>query len=154
MKRGYVKFAILHGMRHTKTGAGYVLVLQKGENVIESITSFCAAEGIENAHFSAIGAVEFVSCGYYALNERKYYFTQYNELLEVASGTGNVMLKNGAPFVHLHAVFTNTRNEAFGGHVEEMRVGVTLEVMLTPLPSSLSREHDEDIGLFLISCGS
>lgn len=141
-------------MQHTKTENGYVLVLKKGEDVIKSITTFCTAEGVQNAHFSAIGAVEHVSCGYYALDERKYYFTEYDELLEVASGTGNVMLKNGAPFVHLHAVFTNTKNEAFGGHIEEMRVGVTLEVMLTPLSSSLERTHDDSIGLFLINCSS
>ena len=63
------------------------------------------------------------------------------------------MLKDGAPFVHLHAIFTDTENSAFGGHIEEMRVGVTLEIILTPLQSELSREHDEAIGLFLISCG-
>lgn len=139
-------------MRYEKTDAAYVLALAKGENVIETITAFCAAHGIQNAHFSAIGAVEYVSCGYYALDEKKYYFKQYHELAEVASGTGNVMLKDGAPFVHLHAVFTDTRNNAFGGHVEEMRVGVTLEVVLTPLQSTLDRKHDHEIGLFLINC--
>lgn len=139
-------------MRYQKTDTAYILTLAKGENVIETITTFCAAHDIKNAHFSAIGAVEYVSCGYYALDEKKYHFMQYTDLVEVVSGTGNVMLKEGAPFVHLHAVFTDTNNNAFGGHVEEMRVGVTLEVILTPLHSSLTRVHDEKIGLFLINC--
>lgn len=128
--------------------------MDKGENVIESITRFSKAEGIQNAHFSAIGAVEFVSCGYYSLPEKKYYFKQYDEMLEVVSATGNVMLKDGQPFIHLHAVFTNTDNTAFGGHVEEMRVGVTLEIIVTVLDSQLSRELDENIGLHLINCDS
>ena len=139
-------------MRFAKSGVQYVITIARGENVIESLTRFAAAEGVLNAHFTAIGAVEFVSCGYYALDEKKYHFRQYNELLEVASATGNIMLKDGAPFVHLHAIFTDTENSAFGGHIEEMRVGVTLEIILTPLQSELSREHDEAIGLFLISC--
>lgn len=141
-------------MQCKKTSNEYVVVLEKGENVIESLTRFCQQENIQNGHFHAIGAVEYVSCGYYALDEKKYHFTQYDQLLEVVSATGNIMLKDGAPYVHLHAVFTDTYNNAFGGHVEEMRVGVTLEVMLTPLDSSFTREQDEEIGLSLISCQS
>lgn len=141
-------------MNHRKTDRGYIVILDKGEAVIKSLTRFCQVEGIKNAHFSAIGAVEFVSCGYYSLPEKKYYFKQYEEMLEVVSATGNVILKDGQPFVHLHAVFTDTDNNAFGGHVEEMRVGVTLEVIVTLLDSNLSREHDDNIGLYLISCGS
>ncbi|MEX0917840.1 MAG: PPC domain-containing DNA-binding protein [Candidatus Paceibacterota bacterium] len=139
-------------MQYQKTANEYVIVLQQGENVIETLTRFCTEENIENAYFRAMGAVEHVSCGYYALDEKRYYFKQYDQLLEVASATGNIMLKEGVPFVHLHAIFTDTENNAFGGHVEEMRVGVTLEVILTPLASSLTREHDDKIGLFLISC--
>ena len=139
-------------MRFQKSEGTYVITIAKGEAVIETLTTFCASEGITNAYFSAIGAVEYASVGYYALAEKQYHFTEYAEMLEVASATGNIMLKNGAPFVHLHAVFTNTKNEAFGGHVKEMRVGVTLEVVLTPLQSTLAREHDEAIGLFLIQC--
>lgn len=120
--------------------------------MIKTLTSFSNAHGIQNAHFSAIGAVEYVSCGYYSLVEKKYYFKQYDELVEVVSSTGNIMLKDGVPFVHLHAVFTDTDNNAFGGHVEEMRVGVTLEVILVPLQSSVSRVHNDNIGLFLINC--
>lgn len=140
-------------MQHRSTDTAHILVLEKGEEVVDTVTAFCEREGIKNAHFSAIGAVEYVSCGYYALSEKKYYFRQYDELLEVVSATGNVMLKSGAPFVHLHAVFTDTENNAFGGHVEAMRVGVTLEVILTPLASALSRTHSDEIGLFLINCG-
>ena len=140
-------------MRHSKNNQGYVLILDRGENVIESVTNFAKGEGIQNARFSVIGAVDFVSCGYYALDEKKYYFKQYDKMLEVASATGNIMLKDGQPFVHLHTVFTDTDNSAFGGHVEEMRVGVTLEIMITTLDSQLSRQLNDDIGLYLIDCG-
>lgn len=137
-------------MKYQKEDNDYIITIDKGENVIESITNFCIEHNIDNAYFRGIGAVEFASCGYYALEEKKYYFTKYDELIEVASATGNVMLKDGKPFVHLHAVFTDTTNNAFGGHVEEMRVGVTFEIILTPLSSKIERKHDECIGLFLI----
>lgn len=140
-------------MQHTKTDNKYILKIEKGEDVIASITEFCEQEGIKNAYFRGIGAVEHISCGYYALSEKKYYFKQYDGLFEVLSATGNVALKEGKPFVHLHAVFSDEENTAFGGHVEEMRVGVVLEVVLEVLPTAIERELDDEIGLFLMKCG-
>lgn len=140
-------------MQYTKTDNTYVLKLERGERVIETLTGWCAEVGINNATLSAIGAVEQVSCGYYELANKTYHFTTYPELVEVVSLTGNVMLKEGSPFLHVHAVFTDTNNQAFGGHVEEMTVGVVLEVIVTQLDTSIERLHDEQIGLFLMNCG-
>ena len=140
-------------MKYTKTDDRYIIKIERGEDVLATLTSFCEQEGIKNALLTGIGAVEWVSCGYYELSTKKYHFTEYNEIVEVVSMTGNVALKEGKPFLHLHAVFTGTKNKAFGGHVQEMRVGVVLEAVLTPLSSSIVRELDEDIGLFLMKCG-
>jgi predicted DNA-binding protein with PD1-like motif len=128
----------------------YLLKIEKGELVVETIASFCWEQGIKNALISGIGAVEWVKCGYYALKEKQYYFTEYDELVEVVSLTGNVMQKDEQPFVHVHGVFTDTKNMAFGGHILEMRVGVVLEVVLEPLDSTFSRLPDECIGLSLV----
>lgn len=139
-------------MHYSKNGNTYILSFDIGDPVIKTVTDFCKEAGIKNAYFTGIGAVRDLSCGYYALDERKYYFTNYEELVEVASLTGNVMLKDGVPFVHAHGVFTNTHNEAFGGHIQEMLVGVALEIILTVLETELSREHNDKTGLYHISC--
>jgi len=138
-------------MRTTKSSGTYIVRIDKGEEVLKSLTDFCAAQNIQNAVFNGIGAVEWLKCGYYALSEKKYYFKEYDELLEVVSLTGNVMLKDGLPTIHVHGVFTDTSNAAFGGHIVEMRVGVVLEVMLTPLESAITRSHDDCIGLYLMN---
>lgn len=127
-----------------------ILIIDKGEDVILTITEVAKENDIQNAFISGLGAVEKISCGYYNLDEKKYYFKNYDGLFEVVSMTGNIMLKDGEPFVHLHAVFTDEDNRAFGGHVEEMRVGVTLEVQLNLTSGNIIRKHDEGIGLFLI----
>lgn len=128
-----------------------MLVLQKGENVIASLTHYCQEYGVQNAIMSGIGAVEYIKCGYYDLQNRVYHFTEYQALYEVVSLTANVMLKEGVPFVHMHGVFSDTENHTFGGHVEEMRVGVTLEIHCSILPTQLHRAYDEETGLFLIA---
>lgn len=140
-------------MKYTKTNNTYQLTIAKGEEVISTLTQFCVEQGISNAWLSGLGAVESLTCGYYALSEKKYYFTDYEQLLEVVSLTGNVMLKEGEPFLHVHGVFTGEDNNAFGGHVKQMVVGVTLEVILRAQDTTIERHLDEDIGLFLMRCG-
>lgn len=139
-------------MQYTQTDNRYIIKIEKGEQVVSSLTQFAKEHAIQNAVFNGIGAVKGLTCGYYALDEKKYYFTEYDALIEVASLTGNIMLKEGEPFIHVHGVFTDDTNNAFGGHIQEMTVGVTLEVMMTVFATDLDRQLDEDIGLFLINC--
>ena len=137
-------------MQYAETDGVYLITLERGELVLATLQRFCAEMGIKNGHLTGIGAVEKLTCGYYELATKEYHFTEYPELCEVVSLTGNVFLKDGAPFIHAHGVFTDTKNQAFGGHVVEMQVGVTLEVLLTPLTSAFARVPNECIGLSLI----
>ena len=130
--------------------ATYCIALPREAKVIETLTNFCIEQRVHNGYFSGIGAVDQLSCGYYDLPEKVYRFSEYNELLEVVSLQGNIILKDDVPFIHAHGTFTNTDNQAFGGHLQEMRVGITLEVFLHALPSTLKRSHDEYSGLYLI----
>lgn len=129
----------------------HILKLNRGESWLSAMTAYLGGQGIENAHFTGLGAVDVISCGYYDFDTREYVFKQYEGMHEVLNLTGNVFLKEGEPFIHAHATFSDEENQAFGGHVEDMRVGVTLEVTLHPLTSSLKREYDDETGLWLIA---
>jgi uncharacterized protein len=137
-------------MQYEKLDNTYVIKLEQGELVIDSLTKLCVSEKIVNADFSGIGAVKGLTCGYYDLEQKKYYFTNYPDLVEVVSLTGNLLLKDDKPFIHMHGVFTDTKNQAFGGHISEMTVGVVLEVILRPLNGNIKRTLDTCIGLALI----
>jgi len=138
-------------MRFLKVDERYILRIERGELVHATIHEFCNQHDIKNALVSGIGAVEWVRCGYYDLEAREYRFKEYDsEVVEVTSYLGNVMQKEEGLFVHAHATFSDTKNQVFGGHVDEMRVGVVLEVALTPLASSIKRTFDDDTGLYLM----
>lgn len=139
-------------MQYQDTDRGYMVVINKGENLVSTLTEFAKEKDISNAVFRGIGAVESLTCGYYDLQEKEYHFHDYEQMLEVVSMIGNVMLKDDEPFIHVHGVFTDETNNAFGGHVKEMTVGVTLEVYLETLDSKCDRQLNEEIGLFLINC--
>lgn len=137
-------------MQYLKHGDTYVIKIKKGEEAMAVLNAFCVEHDIAAGHISAIGAAEQVVCGYYDLAAREYRFQSYNELVEVVSFSGNVAMKEGKPFIHAHGVFSHADNSTFGGHVDTLRVGVVLEVVLTKLPDWLSRTYDEETGLFLL----
>ena len=137
--------------QQSKTADPYIIRLDRGEKVVSSLTAFCLEHDIKAATISAIGAVDQLTCGYYDLASKKYHFTDYTEPLEVVSLTGYVTEKDDAPHLHLHGVFSDTKNLARGGHVVEMTVGVVLEVTLTPLDKPIVRIHDDCTGLALMT---
>lgn len=140
-------------MKEKDVEIGFILKLEKGEEVISSIASFCDKRGIRGAIFTAIGAVDNLQIGYYDSGSREYFFRHEDATHEVASMNGNVALVDGKPLVHAHAVLSRCDESCatIGGHVKEARVAVTLEVFLTSLPTPLTRAMDESIGLKLLA---
>ena len=140
-------------MKEKDVEIGFILKLEKGEEVISSITTFCEKRGIRGAIFSGIGAVDNFKVGYWDSERRDYFFRDESAVHEVASMNGNVSLVEGKSFVHAHAVLSkcDASGAVIAGHVKEARVAVTLEVFLTSLPTPLAREMDNSIGLKLLS---
>lgn len=135
----------------------YITRLERGENVFVTLTHFCELEKVTAGVFSAIGAVKNTKIGYYDLATKQYGSKEYAADHEVASMTGNVVLVNGKPFLHIHAVLSGVEpgheNECVGGHVFAATVAVTLEVHMTVFSEPITRTLDEEIGLKLLDCG-
>lgn len=140
-------------MRFLATDKGHIIKLERGEELISTLTRFCADEGVRNAVFQGIGAVERVEIGYYDLGKREYYFRKDDGVFEVAAMQGNVALVDGKPFIHAHAVLSRCDESlaCIGAHIKEAYVAVTLEVHMTVIDAEVSRSLDDDIGLKLLS---
>ena len=139
-------------MKSRTTHAGWVIKLERGEELIATLTAFCKQAGIHNAIFQGIGAVERVHIGYYDLGKREYYFGSEEGGFEVASMQGNVALVEGAPFIHAHAVLSRCDESlgCIGAHIKEAYVAVTLEIFMTVLDTDIGRALDDSIGLKLL----
>ena len=139
-------------MQSRDAGTGFVIKLERGEELIATLTDFCTRRGMHAGVFQGIGAVERVKIGYYDLEKREYFFRDEAGVFEVASMQGNVALVNDVPFIHAHAVLSRCDEslECIGAHIKEAYVAVTLEVYMTPLEISLSRKMDDSVGLKLL----
>lgn len=140
-------------MKSTTTERGIVIRLERGEELIGTLADFCAREGVQNAVFQGIGAVERVQIGYYDLKSKTYSFKEEADIFEVAAMQGNVALVDGKPFIHAHAVLSrcDASLACIGAHIREAYVAVTLEIFMTPLDSSIERTLDERVGLKLLN---
>lgn len=135
-------------MEWRKIPQGFLIKLEKGEELVEQVTSFSKEHKVEAGLVEGIGAVQKVELGFYSLEQRKY-LTRVVKDVEIASLTGNISLVEGVPHLHVHGVFSDKGMKAFGGHVMKAVVAATCEIVLTTLGKALERKEDKDVGLKL-----
>lgn len=134
-----------------QSGNTHVLAFERGEEVIEGLAIYCGEQGVTGATFTAIGAVNETTLAYYDLEMKQYITKGYSDTHELVSCTGNVSVKpDGSTFVHAHGVIADKEMHTYGGHIQTMTTAVTCEVILQALDTSLTRTHDEDVGLDLL----
>jgi predicted DNA-binding protein with PD1-like motif len=122
--------------------------LPKDADLIETLNAICAEQGIERGVVQLIGAVQKAKLGYYIQAEQRYVFHEVNEAMEILSGMGNVSLKDGKPFVHLHLTLSKQDCSTMGGHAMPGCVIFAAECAIFPIEGApLVRELDAATGL-------
>ena len=128
----------------------WLLVFDKDDEVVATLTNFAKQHGVEAAHFTAIGAFSEVVLGYFERDRKDYRKIPLREQVEVLSLIGDIATDRGAPKVHAHVVVGRADGAAHGGHLLEGRVWPTLELILSDVPQRLRRRTDPESGLALI----
>lgn len=86
-------------------------------DVLAAINEFCHNNDINSGWFSIIGAVKTSCLGFYNQEDKKYTVKKFDEPMEIVSCSGNISIKDGKPFAHMHIVLSDESGCAFGGHV-------------------------------------
>lgn len=139
-------------MKRIDTSGSTILILERGEELQESLATFASESGLKSAWLSGQGGAMKVTLGFYDIESKTYQWQEFDEPLEIVSLTGNLSLSDGEPFWHIHGVFSDRDYRAVGGHVKSMTVGLTGELHITPISPGLHRDRRDDLtGLKLIS---
>jgi predicted DNA-binding protein with PD1-like motif len=138
-------------MQFQKVKNSYIVHVEKGEKVVESLTNFCKQNNIHSAQLAGIGAVKNIDIGAYDIDTKDYIHRVFNEILELLSFQGNIALKDGEPFLHAHITLGNHDMEVFGGHLFEMEVAAVGEFIIHDFQNETHRKLNEDIGLATLS---
>jgi predicted DNA-binding protein with PD1-like motif len=138
-------------MKYIKSDDTYVLVLDKGEEILTSITELCQKEDITAASITGIGATDYLEAGFYDTDEKKYYIKKYDEDLEILALNGNITLVDNLPNVHLHILVSDMQGRALGGHLNKALISVTCEIFIKTLPTAIHRQKCPIFGINMIA---
>lgn len=106
------------------------LVFERGDQVVASLQRFAADQNLNTSRFTAIGAFERVSIGYFDWDRKEYERLDFEEQLEVLSLVGDFALDGALPKLHAHVVLGRRDGSTLGGNLLEATVRPTLEVLL------------------------
>jgi predicted DNA-binding protein with PD1-like motif len=127
----------------------FVLKLDRGEELIETLKKFCQDEKISAAFFVGLGASSYLKVAWYNLETKQYEEKEFNETLEIAGMTGNVAMLDDKMIVHVHGSFSDKTLSAFAGHITKLVIGGAGEIKLDKFETTFKRQFDPETGLNL-----
>ena len=128
----------------------YAVIFHKGDETLSGLTDFAIEHKVQDAHFTAIGAVSGATLAWLDVPKKIYHRIDVPQQAEVLSLIGDVATFNGKPVVHMHAILGRQDGSTIGGHVFELNVNPTLEVFVTVNTTPLKKRPDDVSGMKLI----
>ena len=138
-------------MQYKQVDNTYIIYVEQDEDIMATLTQFCKDQKIINGQLSGIGAIKAIDLGIYDLEKKEYVRFIYEDLWELTSFQGNILLKDGDPFIHAHITISDHTLNVKGGHLFEAKVGAVGEFILRKIDANVKREHDPNIGLYCMS---
>ncbi|EFI33767.1 protein of unknown function DUF296 [Desulfonatronospira thiodismutans ASO3-1] len=137
-------------MQYRQAGEKWFIRIDRGEEVLEVLASFCREQGITLGSISGIGAAGEIKLGLFETASKTYQSTELKGDFEITALAGNVTTKEGQVYLHVHATVSDKECRAFGGHLNRALISGTCEVVIDQAQGSIERRFDDDVGLNLM----
>lgn len=137
-------------MQFQRLGERVQIRFASGEHVASSLLAWLKAERIGYATMTGLGAVSGATVAYWNAETREYEQHALPEQMEVVSLVGNVSIKEGEPFTHIHVTLGRRDLSIVGGHLNDATVHPNLELWVRPEAEAVERSLDEACGLYLM----
>ncbi|MFH1133598.1 MAG: DUF296 domain-containing protein [Nanoarchaeota archaeon] len=139
-------------MKAFKRKDHYLIILEKGERVMETLEDFCYKKKIHGGVITGIGGVHKSVLAFFDPAEKCYKRKQFPAPMELVLLTGNITKVDNGIKVHCHAVLGLSDFRTVGGHLIESEVNITAEIAVYPAKATF-RSLDQATGLQLVSHG-
>ena len=137
-------------MKFKKFGNKWVVSINIGEEVVETLRKFCKDKQIKLGTINGIGAVKGATIGFYDLETKKYYPKELNGGYEITSLLGNISTMGGEVYLHLHINLADSTYNTFGGHLNSAVIGGVGEIIIEEIEGEIERGFNEEVGLNLL----
>src|ERR1700719_3449782 len=128
----------------------YAVIFYQGDEAFSGLLEFAEKYHVTSAHFTAIGALNGATLGWFDPQRKMYKKVPITGQHEVIGMSGDIALYQGKPVVHTHTGVGSPDGTTQGGHVLEAYVSPTLEVMVTDDPVTMQKRFDPATDLTLI----
>ena len=132
-------------------GSRYVVRIDRGEEIVESMKAFLAQSGVLSGSMSGIGAVNGAEVARFVAATKQYVTMKLEGEHEITALNGTIAVLGGKPVLHLHVALADTSFRGLGGHLLSAVVSGTCEVVVDVFEGYLKREFSEKEGLNLIA---
>lgn len=129
----------------------FLLVLECGQSIIETITKCAENCKIASATLTGIGAVQNPELGYYDLATKSYQNKIFHGEYELIALNGNITKFNEQYIVHIHVALSDANFQVIAGHLQNAVVSITAEITLVPFAQPIFRKLDTEFNLKLIA---
>lgn len=120
--------------------ATYALIFDEGDEAFAELERFARESGVTGGSLSGVGAASGAVVGWFDFGRKTYKRIPIDEQVEVVSLLGDIATtEDGRPQVHAHIVLGTEDGQARGGHLLELQVRPTLEVIVTETPTHLRK---------------
>lgn len=137
-------------MKSKKFDNKYLVRIDKGEEIVETLKEFCEKENIKLGTITGIGATNRVKVGLFAPKEKEYHASELEDNFEITSLCGNITTMNGETYLHLHINLCDSNHKCFGGHLNYAYVSATFEGIIELIEGEVDRHLDNEVGLNLL----
>ncbi len=127
----------------------YVVKIPYDSDLLLTIKEAVIKLGITSGVITVIGALRRAVLYYYLQEQKTFQKNVFERPLEIASGIGNIAVKDGETIVHIHVVLADKDGNAFGGHLAEGSKVFVGEVWIRALSPTTRRKFDVQTGLAL-----
>jgi predicted DNA-binding protein with PD1-like motif len=128
----------------------YAVIFYQGDEAFSGLLEFAEKYQVTSAHFTAIGAVDGATLGWFDPQRKMYKKIPIQGQHEVIGMSGDIALYQGKPVVHTHMVVGSPDGTTRAGHVFAAYVSPTLEVMVTVGSIAMQKRLDPATDLTLI----
>lgn len=137
-------------MKFKKFGNKWVIRIDKGEEVIQTIKKVCEDNKIKLGSISGIGAANKVTIGLFDTKAKEYHSQELIGDYEITNLSGNLSTMNGEIYLHLHIGLSDSKYNVYGGHLTSAVISGTGEIIIEEINGEIEREFNKEVGLNLL----
>jgi len=136
-------------MESKKIKNKHILRIDRGEEIVETLTKYCKENNINLGIVVGIGAVNNAVIGLFKCATKEYIKTEITGDHEITSLLGNISTKDGETYLHLHINLSDEKYQTRGGHLNSAIVSGTGEIFIIEVEGNVDRKFSDEIGLNL-----